>query len=190
GIVYVIDPGDRPDEFAAVGRWFIRTQRCRHLLEGQSAEVTDRERRHQIFDVVRAAQFDISQPQYRGQLEENRTISQTKIRAIVVGAEGQALCFDLRQVITRIDNSELLLGLIFKDAQLGPVILRDRGVTIEMIGREVQPHRNLRAKSLDRFELERAYFDRQNIELRLIADDFAQGFPNVAAGDGALTARI
>ena len=96
GIVYVIDPGDRPDEFTAVGRWFIRTQRCRHLLEGQSAEVTDRERRHQIFDVVRAAQFDISQPQYRSCLETNRSISQTKIRAIVVGAEGQTPRFDRR----------------------------------------------------------------------------------------------
>ena len=190
GIVYVIDPGDRPDEFTAVGRWFICTQRRRHLLEGQSAEVTDRERCHQIFDVVRAAQFDIGQPQYRSCLETNRSISQTKIRAIVVGAEGQALCFDLRQVIACIDNSEILLGLIFKDAQLGPVIHRDRGVTIEMVGREVQPHRNLRAKSLDRFELERADFGRQNIELRLMAHDFAQGFANVAAGNGALTARV
>src|SRR5205814_6506107 len=117
-------------------------------------------------------------------------VRQTKIRAIVVGAEGQTMRFDLRQVVARIDDSELLLRLIFKDAQLGRVILRDRGITIEMIGREVQPHRNLRVKSLDRFELERADFDRQNIELQLMTHNFAQRFANVAAGNGALTARI
>src|SRR5205823_10689524 len=63
-------------------------------------------------------------------------------------------------------------------------------ITIEMIVLDVQPHNKLRAKRLYSFELERADFGRKNIELRLMAHDFAQGFANVAAGNGALTARV
>ena len=64
-IVDVIDAADFADEFAAMRLRLVGAKRRHHLLERQTARQTDRERRHQVLDVVRAAQFRVGQAQDR-----------------------------------------------------------------------------------------------------------------------------
>ena len=59
-----------------------------------------------------------------------------------------------------------------------------------MIGREIEPETDRWPKCADRFQLKRAHFDGEQVELLLFARDFRERFADVAASDGALAARI
>ena len=52
-------------QFAAMRARFVSAERRDHFFKGQPAGVTGGERRHQVLDVVRAAQFRLVHPQNR-----------------------------------------------------------------------------------------------------------------------------
>ena len=57
GIVDVSHVADFPHEFTTVRPRLVRAKRREHLLERQAARETNGERRHDVFDIVRPAQF-------------------------------------------------------------------------------------------------------------------------------------
>jgi hypothetical protein len=59
-----------------------------------------------------------------------------------------------------------------------------------MVRREIQPDANRRTKSLNGLELERAHFDREQVQVAIFERDFAKRLSDVAAGDRALPAGI
>ena len=59
-----------------------------------------------------------------------------------------------------------------------------------MVRREIQPDADRWTESADRLELERADFDSEHVEIEVFERDFAERFADVAAGDGALAARV
>ena len=52
-----------------------------------------------------------------------------------------------------VEDGEIILTLVFKDARLGVDVIRKSLVAIEMVGRDVQNHRDSRTKFNDRFQL-------------------------------------
>ena len=59
-----------------------------------------------------------------------------------------------------------------------------------MIGGKIQPDADRRPERADRFELKRAHFDGEHVEVTLFARDFAERLADVAAGDRALAAGV
>ena len=59
-----------------------------------------------------------------------------------------------------------------------------------MIGREIQPERGRGMKSSDRFQLERADLDGEDVVFRFFERDFRKRFADVAAGDRLLPAIV
>ena len=74
GVVYISDAADFAHKFAPMRARLICTQRRHHLRERQSARHAGGECRHQILDVMQAAQFGIRQPQDRFVVINNRTL--------------------------------------------------------------------------------------------------------------------
>ena len=143
----------------------VGAKRRQHLLERQAARQTHRERRHEIFDVVRAAQFRVRHPEDRRVLINDRSAFEAKIRLVRVGAEGDRPRRDFRQRFAGIDDRDVIRRLIFKNAQLGRAIFRDRAIAIEMVRGKIQPDADRRPEGPNGFELERAHFHREHIEV-------------------------
>jgi hypothetical protein len=76
-----------------------------------------------------------------------------------------------------VDDGDILLGLIFENAQLGRAIFSDGAITIQMVGSEIEPEADRRTKCADRFQLERAHFNRQHVQRLLFTRDFESGLP-------------
>ena len=148
------------------------------------------ERRHQVLDVVRAAQFGIGQTQNDLVLINNRSLREPEIGLIGVGAEGDLARPNVRQTFRRVDHRDIFRRLIFKNAQLGRAIIRDGAITIEMIGSEVEPETYRWPESLDRLQLERTHFYREHIELLFFPRHFRERLTNVSAGNCPLAARV
>ena len=95
----------------------------------------------------------------------DRAFGEPKIASIGIGAEGDRARSNRRQVFrAALTTATSSVGLIFENAQLGRAIFGDRAIAIEMVGSEVEPDADRRTKGADRFELERAHFDRQHVE--------------------------
>ena len=107
-----------------------------------------------------------------------------------IGAESNPGWSNCRKRFRGIDDRDILLGLIFENAQLRRAIFRDRAITIEVVGSEVQPDADRRPECPDGFELERAHFNCQHIERLFFQRDFTKRLADVAAGDRALAAGI
>ena len=71
----------------------------------------------------------------------DRSAFETEIRLVRISAESDRPRRDLRQCLGRIDDRDVVRGLIFKNAQLGRAIFCDRAIAIEMVGREIQARR-------------------------------------------------
>ena len=69
----------------------------------------------------------------------NRAIEEPEIGLIGVGAEGEPARSYLRQSFHGVDHRDILLGLVFENAQLGCAIIGHRVIAIEMVRREVKP---------------------------------------------------
>ena len=63
-----------------------------------------------------------------------------------------------RRSVIGVEHGEIILPLVLKDARLGVDVIRKSLVAIEMIGRDVQNHRDPRTKFNDRFQLKARYF--------------------------------
>ena len=59
-----------------------------------------------------------------------------------------------------------------------------------MIGREIEPNRNGRSKTLNRLQLERADLNCEDVKLRLIAHNLGEGLSDIPAGNGSLAASV
>ena len=89
-----------------------------------------------------------------------------------------------RAGIVGVDHRPVLRGLIGENARLGRCVLRKRRVTIEMVGRQVQSHRDPRMKRRCGLELKAADFDDMQ-RLRPRQRDLSrQRRAEVAAGRG------
>ena len=95
-----------------------------------------------------------------------------------------------RQIFGDVDYRGVVRGLVFENAQLGFPVFADRAITIEMVGREVEPDADLGMKIADRFELKRTDLHRQHGKVFILARRFDERFADVPAGDGALAAGV
>ena len=98
-IVHERDRADLAHKFAAMRAWLVGAERRNHLLEGQAARQSDGERRHQVLDVVRAAQLRVGHAQDRLVLINDRAALEPEIGVVRVGAEGDDARGDLRQCL-------------------------------------------------------------------------------------------
>ena len=68
-----------------------------------------------------------------------------------------------------IQDCEIFRLLVLKDARLGVGVGLERAVAVEVIGRDVEHHRNSRTKRLDRLQLETRYLEHHDgVGLRLL----------------------
>src|SRR5207248_9615886 len=139
---------------------------------------------------MQAAQFCIGQTENSFVLVNDRPFREAKIRLIYVSAKRDRACTNPRQSLHCIDNSDIVGRLVVKNAQLGRAIIGHRAITIEMVGSKVEPETNWWVEALDGFELERADFNREHVELFLLACHFGKRFADIAAGDCPLAASI
>ncbi|KAG0505079.1 MAG: hypothetical protein Udaeo_15980 [Candidatus Udaeobacter sp.] len=95
-----------------------------------------------------------------------------------------------RECFRGVDDSDILLGLIFENAQLGRAIFSDGAITIQVVGSEIEPEADRRTKFTDCFQLERAHFNRQHVQRLLFTRDLRKWFTDVAARDCSLAAGI
>ena len=65
GVINIIDSADLSDELTTMRLRFVGRKRWAHFFKGQAARHSGRKCGHEIFDVVRAAQFGRSQTQHR-----------------------------------------------------------------------------------------------------------------------------
>ena len=168
----------------------VGRKRREHLLERQPARKTNGQRRHDVFDIMRAAQLRVRHAEDRRVLINDRSAFQAEIRLVRVRAEGNHPRRDFRQYLAGIDHRNVIRRLIFKNAQLRHAIFGDRAIAIEMVRGKIQPNADRRPEGPDGFELERAHFHGEHIEVVLLQRDFAKWLPDVAASNGALAARI
>ena len=83
-----------------------------------------------------------------------------------------------------------MLCLVIENAQLGRAIVSYGAITIEVVRSEIEPQAYRRTKCADRFQLERAHFNRQHVQRLLFARDLRKWLADVAASDRSLTAGI
>ncbi len=60
--------------------------------------------------------------------------------------------------VVGVEDSEIVLPLVLEDSRFGVDVIVKRLVAIEMVGRDVQNHRDPRTKLDDRFQLEARHF--------------------------------
>ena len=120
----------------------------------------------------------------------NCAVREPEIGAIGVSTECDPARSNLGQRFSGVDDCDILLGLVFENAQLGRAVLSDRMITIEMVGSKVEPQTDRWAKPADCFQLKRAHFDRQHVEPLVFPHDFAKRFADVTASDCSLAAEI
>src|SRR5260370_9961197 len=130
---------------------------------------------------MQSAKFCIGSAENDFVLINDRPFREAKIRLVDVSAERDRACTNPRQSLHCIDNGDIVGRLVFKNAQLGRAIIGHRAITIEMVGSKVEPETNCWAEPLDGFELERADFNREYVELFLLARHFGKRFANIAA---------
>src|SRR5947207_528797 len=94
------------------------------------------------------------------------------------------------QRFSRVDDCDILFGLVFENPQLGRAVVSDRAITIEMVGSEVEPETDRWAKRADCFQLKRAHFNREHVEQLLFTGNFGERFADVATSDCSLPAGI
>ena len=80
------------------------------------------------------------------------------------------------------NNSPIERLLIAEQPRLGQRVIGHAGVTVHVIGSDVQQHAYGRAKELNRLELERADFEREKIQIASLVDHGADRRPDVSGG--------
>src|SRR5436190_8926498 len=101
---------------------------------------------------------------------------QVQVGAAVVRAEGDDLrwnvCLQSLQLGEgfALDDGPIEQLLVAEQPRLGQRVVRHAGVTVHVIGRDVQQYPDGRAKVLNRLELERADLKRQKIQIACLID--------------------
>ena len=182
-VVHEFHAVDFGNEFAAMRRWPVSLQRPDHCLERHAQDPAHGQRGHEIFRVVRTGHLTVFHLEQRAgpavQAADQHAAVEMDVRATIVRAEGDDLRRDvhleraqLRQRLALHDGPVEWL-LVLKNARLGQRVVGHVAVTVKMIGREVQQHRDARAKVLDGLELKRAGFEHEKIEPGRLLDDGA-----------------
>lgn len=89
--------------------------------------------------------------------------------------------------IVGVENGEVVGGLIFKDARFGGAISRERAMTIEVIGSEIEKETDVGSENIDEFELEAAEFGDGDGLVRGFADDGDERRADIAGENGGKT---
>ena len=131
-------------------------------------EHADRDSCQHIFQIVRAFQRHFGE---RHDLAFAVAVAEINMRAtgkssffnFLLPAEPEQLrARAIRQSssggIIGVENSEIVLPLILEDARLGVHVICKSLVAIEMVGRDVQNHRDPRTKFNNRLQLKARYF--------------------------------
>src|SRR4029453_3633913 len=122
--------------------------------------------RHHIFHIVHALNFHMAQREsfFAGTVTPNNFLRFRKNAFVDFGeAEGDNSCApSLPQApyewIVAIENRDILCCLVFEDPLLGTAIGGKVRITVEMVFRQIQQHRQPRTELLNPLQLEVAYF--------------------------------
>jgi hypothetical protein len=123
-------------------------------------------------------------------LINDRAAFEPEIGLVGIGAESHSARRNFRERLAGVYDRDVIGCLVFENPQLGGAVFGNGGITIEMVGSEIEPDADRRSKRPDGFELEGTDFHGEDIEIAIFERDFAKRFADVAAGDRALAARI
>src|SRR5215470_11678662 len=98
---------------------------------------------------MQPAELRVRQAQDRLIFIKDCGIRYPEIGAIGIGAESNPGWSNCRKGFRSVHDRDILLGLIFENAQLGGSILSDGAITIQVVGSEVEPEAYRRAKCAD-----------------------------------------
>ena len=90
--------------------------------------------------------------------------------------------------IVGVQHDPVSRRLVGENARFGVGVLRDVGVAIEVVGREVQQHRDPRLEGVDAFQLKAARFNHVDCVLGRFVDLSAEGTADVAADEDVMAA--
>src|SRR5690242_17635955 len=148
------------------------------IRSGDAGEKSGRCGGQHVFEVVLAAQADVGATEERNVFS---LMSTNDLLALQTSAAGDALgpaepeyLRSRRPMlgaggIVGIDHRQIVLGLVLENARLGPRVIFEGGMPVEVIRSEIQQNGDVRAKSLDQLELETAELrDRNCFVARLI----------------------
>ena len=193
GVVEKFDAGDFGDEFEPV--FDAREAAYARGNGGRlgAGKKSGAGRRQNIFEIVLAAQGDVGALEQEGRLT---ITAENKVVAVQASSGGDALqaaepiypralgSILVRRGVVSIEQGGIAFQLIFEDARLGAAVGCERGVAIEVIGGEIEEHRDVGTKFIDGFELEAAHLRYRDAGGSGFGDAGDQRSSDIAGDDG------
>ncbi len=173
GVIVVIHASEPGHELQPVLDGFEIPDGLANLFGLAADEPADRNSRQHIFQIVRAFQghfrkrHDLAFATPVPEIDMRTPSKGTFFNLLLSAKPVQLRACTIRQSsgrrIIRVEDGEVIRTLILKDPRFGVHVIRKSLVTIEMVRRDVQNHRDSRTKFNDRFQLtpsrSRARFD-------------------------------
>ena len=162
-------------------RGLIRLQRLDHRFERDAQHATDCQSRHHVLGVVWADQLSLVHVEQRPapvvEPADDQTAVEVNIRPPIARAERDGLRRDVHleraQLCQRLalDDRPVERLLVHEQPRLGQSVVSEPFIAVQVIRRDVHQHPDCGPEILDGLKLERADFERQEIEiLRLLRD--------------------
>jgi len=96
----------------------------------------------------------------------------------------------MRRGIVGVEHRPVVHGLVREDPRLRRRVLGEVDVVVEMVGREIEQHRNPRTERFGRLQLKAARFDDVDGALGRLVDLRAQRVADVAADENVIARFI
>ena len=185
GIIDPTHPSAFGNEFAPVGRRGVVADRGGHTPGIRSQGDSRAECRHQVGHIVRPSEprcLEIEQE--LPAMHDHPPFFQGDVGVWIGGAEADPLRLDPGPFLSCEHDGPILLRLVHEDPHLRLAVFLHRGITVEVVGTEVEPECDPGAEGPDRLQLEGTDLRHEDIQFPLLQKQLRHRRADIAAGGG------